>query len=407
MSQAGGNQERIGGYEILSVLGDGAQGKVYKARVAEPGDTGLAPDSLVALKVLHFSGDDDRKREHFHASAKQLCTLEHPAIVRYHGTQTWHVGEWDEAHLLAMEFIDGETLAERIKRNPNGLPWPVVKDWFEACLEALIYAAGQGLIHRDLKPANLLLLATGGIKIIDFDLARHEGSAQASTVGWKGTFDYMAPDFVTVPGFRGDERSDVFSLSVCFYQALTGTLPFPALGDGAHLGYLNRWNPPADLPPNFRHGAFRVLYRARELVRTGLAINREQRLAGFVAMREELGRLHYRTLEHQDKDTYDLVALLGRGGFGEVFKGVRRRDGHLVAIKYLYVAQQSDRFIKEAKIIQKYAHDALVRYEDFIEMAGSGGDRQFFLVLEYLDGMPGATLRGRIKQAPNGLPPLE
>ena len=181
MSQAGGNQERIGGYEILSVLGDGAQGKVYKARVAEPGDSGLAPDSLVALKVLHFSGDDDRKKEHFHASAKQLCTLEHPAIVRYHGTQTWHVGEWDEAHLLAMEFIDGETLAERIKRNPNGLPWPVVKDWFAACLEALIYAAGQGLIHRDLKPANLLLLATGGIKIIDFDLARHEGSAQAST----------------------------------------------------------------------------------------------------------------------------------------------------------------------------------------------------------------------------------
>jgi serine/threonine-protein kinase len=407
MSQDGGNKERIGGYEILSVLGDGAQGKVYKARVAEPGDTGLAPDSLVALKVLHFSGDDDSKKERFHESAKQLCALEHPAIVRYHSAQTWHVGEWDEAHLLAMEFIDGETLADRIKRSPNGLPWPVVKEWFEACLDALIYAAGQGLIHRDLKPANLFLSTSGGIKIIDFDIARHEGSAQASTVGWKGTFDYMAPDFVTVPGFRGDERSDVFSLMVCFYQALTGALPFPALGDGAHIGYLNRWHNPADLLPNFRHGAFRVLYRAREFVRAGLAVNRDQRLAGFGAMREELGRLHYRTLEHKDKDTYDLVDLLGRGGFGEVFKGVRRRDGHLVAIKYLYAAQQSDRFIKEAKIVQKYAHDALVRYEDFIEMAGSGGDRQFFLVLEYLDGMPGATLRGRIKQAPNGMPPLE
>ncbi|MFA5203610.1 MAG: serine/threonine-protein kinase [Lentisphaeria bacterium] len=406
MSQDG-TKERISGYEILAVLGDGAQGKVYKARVADAAAAGLPQDTLVALKVLHFAGEEDNKKERFHQSAKALHALDHPAIVRYHVSQTWRSGEWDEAHLLAMEFLDGETLADRLKRQPGGLPWPEVKAIFDACLDALIYAAGQGLIHRDLKPANIFLPAAGGAKIIDFDIARHEGSAQASTVGWKGTFDYMAPDFVVVPGFRGDEQSDVFSLTVCFHQALTGSLPFPPLGEGAHIGYLNRWNSPGDLAPNLRHGAFRVLYRAREFVRAGLAIDRGQRLAGFAAMREELGRLRFRTLEHKGGETYELVELLGRGGFGEVFKGISRTDGHAVAIKYLYAAQQADRFLKEAKIIQKYSHDALVRYVDFIEVAGSGGDRQFFLVLEYLDGMPAFTLRGRIKAAPNGLPPGE
>lgn len=383
-------REQLGDYELLALIGDGAQGKVFKARRVG------AADEFYALKVLRFSGDDDKKVTRFNQSAQTLQKLNHQAIVRYFGSYTWHAGEWDEAHCLVMEYLDGESLDQTIKKNPRGLPWLEVKRIFETCLEGLIYAREQGLIHRDIKPSNIFITHDGRVRLIDFDIARREDGSQSSTAGWKGTFDYMAPDFVQVTNFRGDEQSDIFSLGVCLFQAMTGRLPFPQLGEGAHIGYLTRWRDPAGVKPVLEGGLFRVLVDVRPLVANSLHPSRDGRFKTFQAMLDALRAVTFRTLEHKGGDTYEMTDWLGRGGFGEVYLGRRIRDNLPVAIKRLHSAQYSDRFIREARIVQKYPHDALVKYVDFVEVGAAGGQRQCFLIMEYLEGMPRFSLRNRL-----------
>lgn len=247
-------KEYIGDYELLELIGDGAQGRVYKARrVAAPTDTS---EEFVALKVVRISGEDETLRLKFQEQADILRRLSHNHIVAYRDCFSWHAGEWDEAQCLVMELLEGETLQERLKNSVSGLPWPQVEQIFEQCLAGLIHARERGITHRDIKPSNIFLNRNGQVKLIDFDIARCDDSGQMSTAGCKGTFDYMAPDFITINGFRGDETSDVFSLGICFYQALTGTLPYEALGDNAHIGYLNRWRDNAAPAPSFAPGSF-------------------------------------------------------------------------------------------------------------------------------------------------------
>ncbi len=391
-------KDRIGGYELLAVIGDGAQGKVFKARCVEAGGP-VVPDEVVALKVLRVPPDDDQARARFEAQAAILKRLANPHVIRYRDAFVWHAGEWDEAQCLVMDCLDGETLAARLAAARRGLPWPDVKRVFEQCLDGLIYAAGQGLIHRDLKPSNIFLTREGGVRIFDFDIARIEGERQRSTLGWKGSFDYMAPDFLTQPDFHGDERSDIFSLGTCLCQALTGQLPFEPLGDNAHIGYLNRWRDPAAPPaPSLKAGVYRVLANARQCVGRSLSPARDQRFASFAEMLSEFRRIRPRVVRHLGKDAYELREFLGRGGFGEVFAGVRLGDGRPVAIKHLFAERQSPRFVKEAKLLQRYRHPFLVKYEDFIEVQNAAREKQYFLVLELLEGMPGACLRNRVKR---------
>ncbi|MEI8123531.1 MAG: protein kinase, partial [bacterium] len=317
--------------------------------------------------------------------------------VRYRDSFAWHAGEWDEAQCLVMEFLEGEPLSDRLKKANTGLPWSQVEGIFEQCLAGLIHARERGITHRDIKPSNLFITTEGQAKVIDFDIARRDDSGQMSTAGWKGTFDYMAPDFITIPGFRGDELSDIFSLGVCFYQALTGVLPYESLGDSAHIGYLNRWRDGAAPSPSFRPGVFRVLSNAKPFVAKCLAAKREQRYQTFATMLEDFRKIRARRIRHKNKEEYELLAVLGRGGFGEVFKARKISDGSLVAVKHLFAEKQSERFIKEAKILQQYPHPNLCKYVDFMVVEGTAGEKQYFLILEFLEGMPGWTLRTRLK----------
>lgn len=390
-------KEQIGDYELLSLIGDGAQGRVYRARCLSDALPYVKKGEEVALKVVRITGEDEKLRLKFQEQAEILRRLSHTNIVSYRDCFAWHAGEWDEAQCLVMELLEGETLSERLKNARTGLPWPQVEEIFEQCLAGLIHARERGITHRDIKPSNIFLTKDGKTKVIDFDIARRDDSGQMSTAGWKGTFDYMAPDFITINGFHGDEASDVFSLGVCFYQALTGTLPFEPLGETAHIGYLNRWRNSASPAPSFRPGVFRVLSNAKALVSKSLSAKREERYATFAAMLEDFRKIRYRRLRHKNKDEYELLAMLGRGGFGEVFKARRVSDGMLVAVKYLFSEKQSDRFIREAKILQQYPHPNLVKYVDFMVLEGTAGEKQYFLVMEFLEGMPGWTLRHRIK----------
>ncbi len=390
-------KERIGDYELISLIGDGAQGRVYRARCVAETLPHVRYGEEVALKVVRITGEDDKIRLKFQEQAEILRRLSHTNIVSYRDCFAWHSGEWDEAQCLVMELLEGEPLNERLKKAGSGLPWPQVEQIFEQCLAGLIHARERGITHRDLKPSNIFITTDGTAKLIDFDIARRDDSGQMSTAGWKGTFDYMAPDFITINGFRGDEISDIFSLGVCFYQALTGALPFEPLGETAHIGYLNRWRNAAAPTPSFRPGVFRVLSNAKQFVVRSLAVNREERFPSFAAMLEEFRKIRYRRIRHRNKEQYELLAVLGRGGFGEVFKARRVSDGLLVAVKYLFSEKQSDRFIKEAKILQQYPHPNLVKYVDFMAIEGTAGEKQYFLVMEFLEGMPGWTLRHRIK----------
>ena len=387
----------IGNYERLKRIGGGAQGIIFKAVYRARNNPNVALDEIVALKILQRHIVDEQAFRRLQQQTEELKGLLHRNIVRYLDFFTTNEGDFEENICLVMEFLEGETLQEYLKKNTGGMPWPKVKEVFEQCLAGLIYARERGVTHRDIKPANIFLTKSGVAKIIDFDIARRDDSSQMSTAGWKGTFDYMAPDFISLSGFRGDELSDVFSLGVCLYQALTGVLPYAPFGDSAHIGYLNRWRDGAATTPSFRSDVFRVLSHAGTFVSRCLAAKREQRYPTFAVMLEEFQKIRYRHIRHKQKDEYELMEILGRGGFGEVFKARRMSDGALVAVKHLFGGKHSERFVKEAKILQEYSHPNLVKYVDFFVTESASEEKEYYLIMEMLEGMPGWTLRNRLK----------
>ncbi len=188
---------RLGPYEILSLIGVGGMGEVYKAK-----DTRL--DRTVAIKVLpsHLS-DNPERRERFEREARAVSSLNHPHICTLHD-----VGEQDGTHFLVMEYIEGETLADRLKKGP--LPLKEALRYATEMADALDKAHRQGVIHRDLKPGNIMLTKPGA-KLLDFGLAKFkatgsgEDAADLSALPTEqkpltkegsilGTFQYMAPE---------------------------------------------------------------------------------------------------------------------------------------------------------------------------------------------------------------------
>jgi serine/threonine protein kinase len=403
------NEKRsIGNYELLETLGTGAEGQVYKAKCLKAIEGRVNVGDIVAVKVLTRSPSVDAKEElRFKRQVAILEQLEHPNICKYVDDFIESEGEFDERRCLVMEFIDGQLLTDRLKRYPRGFPWEEVRDLFTQCLEGLAHAAEQGVFHRDLKPSNLIITHDGNAKIIDFGIARQEGGEETSTGGWRGSFDYMAPDFVRQENFRGDEQSDIYSMGIFFYMALTGELPFERFGENAHIGYLNRWKGDDEPRPSFRHKIFRVLTRIKPFVLGCLNVDRDERYKTFREMLEGLSQIKFRVVRHKGVEDYELIDMLGRGGFGEVFKGRQASDGKLVAVKHLFAGRQASRFIKEAQFLQKYNHPDIVRYVDFIKVEGLGDDKEFFLVMEYLPGMPEAALNNRIRKAKTGIEAAE
>lgn len=226
---------KLGPYEIQSPLGAGGMGEVYRAR-----DTRL--ERTVAIKVLphHLSSNPDLKQR-FEREARSISSLNHPRICTLHD-----VGHQDGVDFLVMEYLDGETLAERLRNVPLPLK-EALRVGIEVC-EALGAAQRVGIVHRDLKPGNIML-TKGGAKLMDFGLAKSAtttpGSQSASapllsaaktisnatplspltTAGTViGTIQYMAPE--QIEGKEADARSDLFALGAVLYEMATGKRPF-------------------------------------------------------------------------------------------------------------------------------------------------------------------------------------
>jgi Tol biopolymer transport system component len=217
--------EKLGPYEVVAPLGAGGMGEVYRAR-----DTRLGRD--VAIKILpkEMSADPVRKQR-FEREAKTISGLNHPNICVLHD-----VGSQDGVDYLVMECVEGETLAERLKKGP--LPVEQVLRYGAQIADALDKAHRSGVVHRDLKPGNIMLTKTGA-KLLDFGLARPTATSTASLATLTnaapaspmtqegvivGTFQYMSPE--QVEGKEVDGRSDIFSLGAVLYEMVTGKRAF-------------------------------------------------------------------------------------------------------------------------------------------------------------------------------------
>ncbi len=201
-------------YKITGVLGKGGMGIVYKAK-----DTTLDRD--VALKMMDAAlARDESFLKRFQSEAKALAKLQNPNIV-----SIFALRETDLGFCIAMEFVEGNTLADRI-REKGAMPFENVFPIFKQLLTALDHAHEVGIIHRDIKPSNVMLTKNNVVKVTDFGLAKiQQVSGATMTLGTGGTLYYMSPE--QIRGLSNvDHRGDIYSLGMTLYETLTGKVPF-------------------------------------------------------------------------------------------------------------------------------------------------------------------------------------
>jgi eukaryotic-like serine/threonine-protein kinase len=217
------HQGNIAHYKVIKKIGSGGMGEVYLAE-----DTRL--NRKVALKVLpqEFTKDKARIRR-FEREAKTVTALNHPYILTI-----YDIGQFDSSTYIASEYIDGETLRQRMRT--LRLPLKEILTIVTQVAEALTAAHQAGIIHRDIKPENIMLQRDGYVKVLDFGLSKPiENLSNASALHTLtspdtqtgvviGTIRYMSPE--QARGMKVDERGDLFSLGIVFYEMLTGRVPF-------------------------------------------------------------------------------------------------------------------------------------------------------------------------------------
>jgi Tol biopolymer transport system component len=252
------NGTKLGPYEIISPLGAGGMGEVYRAR-----DSKLGRE--VALKVIseQFANDAERMAR-FEREAKVLASLNHPNIAHIYGLE-----DSGGVRALVMELVEGQTLAERIPRGP--IPLEETLSIAKQIAEALEFAHERGIVHRDLKPANVKITPDGTVKVLDFGLAKaieetsttedisnsptlSMGATRAGVI--LGTAAYMSPE--QAKGKSADRRADIWSFGVVLYEMLSGKQMYSGETAPETLAHVITKDPswenlPASTPTAIRH----------------------------------------------------------------------------------------------------------------------------------------------------------
>jgi serine/threonine protein kinase/Tol biopolymer transport system component len=234
---------KLGPYEILSPLGAGGMGEVYRAR-----DPRL--DREVAIKVLPASLSSDASlKQRLEREAKAISKLSHPHICTLHD-----IGHQDGVDFLVMEYLEGETLEQRLIKGP--LPPGQTLRYAAQIADALAKAHKLGIIHRDLKPANVMLTKSGA-KLMDFGLAKQSGPAPLAAALTEmtleqakltsegmivGTFQYMAPE--QLEGKEADARTDIFAFGELIHEMVTGKPPFSGKSRASLIAAILTTDPP-------------------------------------------------------------------------------------------------------------------------------------------------------------------
>lgn len=269
-------------YKILSKLGEGGMGEVYLAEDSRLG-------RKVALKLLppQFARDPERLRR-FEKEARAASGLNHPHIITIH-----EIVRWEETHFIATEFIEGETLRERLAREPMRLT--EILDLGAQVAGALGAAHTAGIIHRDIKPANIMVRTDGYAKVLDFGLAKlvdQKGKAGDPRTELDvtdpgrvmGTVSYMSPEQAL--GEKLDHRTDIFSLGVVLYEMATGLRPFGGKSDAAvYDAILNK------APASLGEIAPLLPIELDQIVHRALEKDREMRYQTASDLRADLKRL--------------------------------------------------------------------------------------------------------------------
>ncbi len=308
--------KRLGPYEILSAIGAGGMGEVYRAK-----DTRL--DRIVAIKVLpsHLA-DSPKLKERFEREAKTIASLNHPHICTLFDT-----GHQDDVDFLVMEYIEGETLAQRLQK--GALPIPQVLQYAIEIGDALDKAHRKGVTHRDLKPGNIMLTKSG-TKLLDFGLAKlaHEAapvtpdsqlptmkSAVTAEGTILGTLQYMAPEQIEAE--EVDARTDIFAFGVVVYEMATGKKAFEGKSSASVMAKIMETEPPSisSLQPMTPQALDRV-------VKTCMAKEPDERWQTAGDLCREL-----KWIAEQGQGTQ--AAMPASGGI--VKRSVRERLGWLVA----------------------------------------------------------------------------
>ncbi len=253
---------KLGPYEVVSPLGAGGMGEVYKAR-----DPRLERD--VAIKVLPGNlAADPVALARFEREAKAVAALSHPNILAIHD-----FGADAGVHYAVTELLEGETLRSRLVQTP--LPWRKAAEIAAIIAEGLAAAHSKGIVHRDLKPENLFLTDDERVKILDFGLARVTGPQSQSdsdlpTVSTEpgmvlGTIGYMSPE--QVRSETADARSDIFSLGCVLYEMVSGRRPFARNSTADSMAAILKEDPPElvsavrDLPPDLERIVVRCMQK--------------------------------------------------------------------------------------------------------------------------------------------------
>jgi serine/threonine protein kinase len=265
----------FGDYELLDEISRGAMGVVYKAKQR-------SLDRTVAVKmILGGRAASETDIERFHGEAEAAASLQHPSIV-----SIYEVGEHEGLHYFSMDFIDGESLADRVTRDDRLSPEQAAV-WLRAMAEAVDYAHRRGVIHRDLKPSNVLIDRAGQPRITDFGLAKRQGRGrdltQTGTI--LGTVAYMSPEQAMGRTKDVVPASDIYSLGAMLYEMLTGQPPFEA---DTLQGTLSQVAEEEPVPPRKRrHGIPRDL---ETICLRCLEKRPERRYSSAAALAEDLDR---------------------------------------------------------------------------------------------------------------------
>ena len=261
--------QTISHFKIQEKLGAGGMGEVYLAE-----DTQL--DRKVALKFLltQYTSDPEAV-ERFKREAKAAAALNHPNIITVH-----EVGEHEGQTFIAMEYVKGESLRDRMKRE---LSSEDALELISQVCEGLSKAHKADIVHRDIKPENIMIDEDGRVRVLDFGLAKLRNvSKLTQTATTLGTLNYMSPE--QLQGLEIDARTDTWSVGVVLYEILTGKLPFG--GDyEANLIYSILNDEPAPIPTDD------VLQGLDNLISEALAKNSEERYARISELQADLHKI--------------------------------------------------------------------------------------------------------------------